>query len=45
MFAIFEGHYKGDTLKNSIRQLSSITSDAPMNLVRNTFHYTDMKID
>jgi len=42
MFAIIEGHHNEVTLKNNTRQISSITSDSQMNLIRNTFHYTDM---
>jgi len=45
MFAIIEGQYKEVTLKNNTRQISSITSNAPMNLVRNTFHYRGMTAD
>jgi hypothetical protein len=38
MFAIIEEHYNETTLKNSIGQVSSIKTDALMDLVRNTLH-------
>ena len=31
--------------KKNVRQMSSIKTDALMNSVRNTFHYTDMGVD
>jgi hypothetical protein len=42
MFAIIEEHYNNVTLKNNTRQISSTKVDAPMNSVRNTFHYAEM---
>jgi hypothetical protein len=45
MFAIIEEHYNEITVKNNTRQISSISTDAPMDLVRNTFHYKDVTAD
>jgi hypothetical protein len=39
MFAIIEGQYNEVTLKNDTRQISSITSDAPMNLFRDILFF------
>jgi len=45
MFAIIEEHYNETTLKNSTGQISSIKTDALMDLVPNTFHYADVRGD
>jgi hypothetical protein len=44
MFAIVVEHYKMSLLKDS-HQISSIKSDALMDKVHKTFHYTDMTCD
>jgi hypothetical protein len=43
MFVIIEEHYNEITPKNNTGQISSIKTDALMNLVPNTFHYADMR--
>jgi len=42
MFAIIEEHYNEITLNNSTGQISSIKTDALMDLVPTTFHYADV---
>ena len=45
MFAIIEEHYNEITLKNNTGQMSSIKTDALMDLVRNTSHYAYVRRD
>jgi hypothetical protein len=45
MFTIIEEHYNEITLKNSTGQVTSIKTDALMDLVCNTFHYAYIRGD
>jgi hypothetical protein len=45
MFAMIAERYNSVAVQNDSRQISSIKVGAPMNLVHDTFHFTDMTAD